>query len=148
MPHDKPREGNNPFNLGTPLTPGYEVRNASTVQPQPSGEEWEREFDAKFGKPTDEDLAAAMEQDFDEESTDRAGCDGCDYNVWWREQIKRFIASIVSEAEARAVEESIKTLTQTPCLDHHCKCEGKHLVSFNAEDFYKMLKLLSAPSKE
>ncbi len=50
----------------------------------------EESFDEKFGKATPQELEEIKEQKYDETQTDCAGCDGCIYNIFWREQIKGF----------------------------------------------------------
>lgn len=63
-------------------------------------ESWEVAFDEKFGKAIPEELANLALDEFSR--TDKAGCDGCEYNIWWRERIKDWIKSnMVSKAEMK-----------------------------------------------
>jgi hypothetical protein len=80
------------------MSTNTEVREPQTVRER---------FAQKFGKASDEELASVVEQGF-ELRPNSAGCDGCDYNIFWREEIWKFVEKEVSEAEQRGVERGRK----------------------------------------
>lgn len=53
-----------------------------------------------------------------------------------------FLYTLIERTERETEERIVEMFTQVPTLDHHCKCEGKHLVSYNAEDYYQILSLI------
>jgi len=137
MSHDKPREGKL-CDCTSQYCKHYKSNYDKFVeeankQPQPSGEGWEMRFDKQFPY---ESLCCNGDY-----------CkDKCHDNT--REKLFSFIRSLVSEAEARAREDLIDSITTKAGELRHfsdCKCHDC-IGSRSIIEFVK--SVLSAPSKE